>query len=676
MQVWHALVNALAAQGEDIFAQEFDAHIDALMTLTMHPIGVSRHPIPMDSSLFIRPSGQTFSLPSTGTRKSSPANGMEPPRKRRKSDKKEKEAQKSQAAHNIDTPMMQGDVDLVGAETMVRSRIFAAQALGKAMAAWSPATRADTFNPRILPHFTSSHSSTQLTAAMASEEYARAAGKKDGLAQALAAGLRGLIEADRPPCYGDLTSYLHIVRAQCQSLLNTFRDLAHVSQGKLPLMAAVVQGDENAGQNAFSVADAEKIVENDFDRLKKALTPAQRVASLKQLLDSQQDARKAIEEAKTVKEQRDIRIRAAAASAIVALDEIPKRQALTIRAMMDSVKTEENFELQKRSAAGIAGLIARMAASGKRVVIDKVVGNLVKYYCTETAETPEFASNAAMGVGILSLKKDEDIRDHPDPARFEKEAKEARMMRRGAKEALEQLVLDFGGELFDKVPVLRSLIENPIRTAFATDDLPANITDPQETLGQDSIDGLSTLRALVPKFHSDLYPFVLDLLPLIAKALQSKFGVLRYAAAKCFATISSVLTVQGITMLVDKVLPSISNALDARARQGAIECIYHLIHVMEDGILPYVVFLIVPVLGRMSDSDNDIRLIATTTFATLVKLVPLEAGIPDPPGFYKAGIVSANSSLKCWIRRRLRISQFLSRSKQNCATINRRASTG
>lgn len=54
---------------------------------------------------------------------------------------------------------------------------------------------------------------------------------------------------------------------------------------------------------------------------------------------------------------------------------------------------------------------------------------------------------------------------------------------------------------------------------------------------------------------------------------------------------------------------------------------------MDDAILPYVVFLIVPVLGRMSDSDNDVRLLATTAFATLVKLVPLEAGIPDPPGF-------------------------------------------
>lgn len=40
--------------------------------------------------------------------------------------------------------------------------------------------------------------------------------------------------------------------------------------------------------------------------------------------------------------------------------------------------------------------------------------------------------------------------------------------------------------------------------------------------------------------------------------------------------------------------------------------------------LPYVIFLIVPVLGRMSDSDDDIRSTATNTFASLVKMVPLE----------------------------------------------------
>lgn len=40
--------------------------------------------------------------------------------------------------------------------------------------------------------------------------------------------------------------------------------------------------------------------------------------------------------------------------------------------------------------------------------------------------------------------------------------------------------------------------------------------------------------------------------------------------------------------------------------------------------LPYVIFLVVPVLGRMSDQDDDIRSTATNTFASLVKMVPLE----------------------------------------------------
>jgi hypothetical protein len=52
--------------------------------------------------------------------------------------------------------------------------------------------------------------------------------------------------------------------------------------------------------------------------------------------------------------------------------------------------------------------------------------------------------------------------------------------------------------------------------------------------------------------------------------------------------------------------------------------ILDLVNILDTDILPYVIFLIVPVMGRMSDSDNDIRLLATETFATLVKLVPLE----------------------------------------------------
>lgn len=637
LQVWNGLVESLTSQSPDVFAAEFGPHIVPLLTLVMHPIGVPRHNLPMDATLFMRPSGQTYSLPTNGAaRKASPQAGMEPPKKRRRSDKKERDAiPMSNVSHNIDAPMMQGEIELVGTETLIRSKLFAAQALGKAIASWPVASRLDAFGSQIIPHFTSTHSTTQMTASIVVEEYAKANAEKSELCLRFAAGLKPIVETDRPTAYGDTTSYLHIVRSQCQSLLNTFRDQAHVPPGKLPTMPALVQGDPSASQFAFSIADADKIAEADFERLKKNLTPAQRVASTQQLVAIQSDVKKAIEEAKAIKEVRDIRIKAAAAAAVVALDEVDvKKPSLTIRGMMDSIKTEENVELQRRSAFAIADLVKRMSIVGKQGVINKVAGNLTKFYCKETAETPEFEANVGLVDGILSLNKEEDIKEVKDQAQYDREAKEARLMRRGARAALERLVEDFGAELFEKVPVLKSMIEKPIRAGFDGAELPSVITDVQQSsLGQEIVDALSILRALVPKLHTKLQPFVLELMPLICKALQARLGVLRYIAAKCFATICSILSVPGFTMLVESVLPSISNAVDVRCRQGAIECIYHLIHVMEEGILPYVVFLVVPTLGRMSDSNDDVRRIATTTFAHLVKLMPLEAGIEDPPGF-------------------------------------------
>ncbi|CAG8825212.1 24768_t:CDS:2, partial [Dentiscutata erythropus] len=57
-----------------------------------------------------------------------------------------------------------------------------------------------------------------------------------------------------------------------------------------------------------------------------------------------------------------------------------------------------------------------------------------------------------------------------------------------------------------------------------------------------------------------------------------------------------------------------------------------VVQTMDAKILPYVIFLIVPILGRMSDVNEHVRLVSTNCFAMLIKLVPLEAGIPNPPG--------------------------------------------
>lgn len=44
-------------------------------------------------------------------------------------------------------------------------------------------------------------------------------------------------------------------------------------------------------------------------------------------------------------------------------------------------------------------------------------------------------------------------------------------------------------------------------------------------------------------------------------------------------------------------------------------------------IIPYIVLLIVPVLGRMTDQHEDVRTVATHCFASLIRLLPLEVGL-------------------------------------------------
>ena len=625
LEVWNSLLDVLVEAEDHARNSEFLEQMHEMLVLAFHPIGTSRNPLPMELCFFVKPSGQLYGPPNPEMLKLAAQQNSEPaPKRRRRSEKKEETPTSS---HNVDGHMISGDVDLVGVDTLIRSRTFAARAIARALALYPPL---ETTLLEIADALHSPHSTTQMVAGILIDEYARNFTNPLGRVGRFAGELTSILDTERPDSYADLLPFLRILRSQCQALLNAFRDQGHVPTSKLPTLAAVVQGEDGAGPTAFSVSNAEAVTGNDFERLKKGLAPAQRITSLQALNDARTAALQAIDEAKKVKGERDVRIRAAAASALVSMGEVPKKPSALIKGIMDSIKLEENTELQKRAAVSISSLLAHYALTQRRGPADKITANLMSFYCIDTSETPEFQVNASKHDVILSLHKEEDRKDYESTELYEREARAARITRRGTKEALEQLCQLFGNQLFEKASVLRSKIELPLRKAF-DHEAPMDFSDNPDS-GQEVVDGLSILRALVPNLHADLHAFVIELMPLVAKALRSSLSVFRYAAAKCFATICSVLKIQGMTMLVEQVLPFASSD-DPCCRQGAIEVVYHLISVMEDGILPYVIFLLVPVLGRMSDTDNDIRLIATTTFATLVKLVPLESGIPDPPGF-------------------------------------------
>lgn len=622
--VWQALIGFMERQGMTNFTSTLEPHIIPMLKATIQPVGQARNPLPMDASLLIKPSGAL--MVNVASRHGSVSDADQQPKKRRKVDKAEPNQQLS---HNTDGHMLHGEVDLIGMEVILRTRIACSRALGLLLGKQNESAIISYWTS-LLPVTESNHSSSRLFAGMILEELAKNESVKPADISLFVARLQHVLDEDGNHWYSDIVSSLQAARGQCQSLVSAFQNNAHVSRDKLPAIAVVCQGENGAGPKAFSLADAEKIVTADFDRLLKALTPAQRVSGTQYLNDARTNALTAVEEARKVKESRDMAIKATLASVLVRLGEIPKKPGQLIKCIMDSIKSEEFEELQARSALAVAALIDFYTTSPKRGPVDKLVSNLVKFTCVDTSETPEFGPNANLEDIVLSLRKEEDRKDHPDAAKFEQEAKEARIMRRGAKRALNELAQYYGDALLEKLPVLKSLIENPIREMVERAD-PATFQVGEEQ-GQALVDAFSILRTLSPAVHPALHAWILSLSALIGKAMRSRLSVVRYSAAKCLATICSVITVEGMTMFVQEILPNISNPLDLRDRQGITECVYHLIAVMGDRILPYVIFLIVPVLGRMSDANHDIRLLATTSFATLVKLVPLEAGIPDPPG--------------------------------------------
>jgi TATA-binding protein-associated factor len=166
----------------------------------------------------------------------------------------------------------------------------------------------------------------------------------------------------------------------------------------------------------------------------------------------------------------------------------------------------------------------------------------------------------------------------------------------------------------------------------------------EKQYGQDVIDSLSVLEAVSPALDPTLWPKIAELFPAIAIALRSKFAIIRQTAARCFATICEVMTAEAMRFVIEQLIPLIGDAVVLSNRQGTAEAIYRAFtnftsifrdtgadYVMSDIVqkldikaLPYVIFMVVPVLGRMSDSDDDIRSAATNTFASLVKMVPLE----------------------------------------------------
>lgn len=94
------------------------------------------------------------------------------------------------------------------------------------------------------------------------------------------------------------------------------------------------------------------------------------------------------------------------------------------------------------------------------------------------------------------------------------------------------------------------------------------------SLGQDVIDSLSVLEAVVPTLHGELRHKLSELFPMLNLMLRSRYAIIRQSAARCFSTICEVMTMDAMLVVVENVIPFISDSSNLHNRQGATELIY------------------------------------------------------------------------------------------------------
>ncbi|KZT11597.1 SNF2 chromatin remodeling protein [Laetiporus sulphureus 93-53] len=553
--------------------------------------------------------------------------------------------------HNVDKNMLAQDLALVSVETVLKARIAAASALAFIMAYWPNTgqgmTLEDMFKP-ILVHYIDSTSMLQkFLAAIVSEEWAKdydaRAGpsaplltKKSSLAAEVSGKTLSFLQADPPAAYHEMAFTLARIHGECYNLLQSFAHDCKLPQSSIPPLGSEVD-ITGTKPECFTIQTAQDAVGDMFTKLRDSLgrTKKRELAIIK---EKQAKVITSIERYIEVKAQYDTRVCAAFAAAFVAFKSTPDKVSPIVKGIMNSIKNEDNQDLQARSAVAVATFVDFCTQRGLFMPPEKIVKNLCTFLCQDIDQTPTFAQARKTLGGILSFSRGSGTNGSSKP-NIEKpeltpaEAAQARLSRRGAQLAFVELSRKFGPRMLDVVPKMWQSMAGGLLSACQTDSVSKMDKAIEKQFGQDLIDSFSVLDAIVPTFHEELWPKFGELFPMITLALRSKFAIIRQSAARSFATICDTMTVDAMRCVVEAVLPFLGDEVNLAYRQGAVELIYHIVQKLDIKALPYVIFMVVPVLGRMSDSDDDIRSTATNTFASLVKMVPLEAGLPDPPGF-------------------------------------------
>lgn len=341
---------------------------------------------------------------------------------------------------------------------------------------------------------------------------------------------------------------------------------------------------------------------------------------------------------------------------------LPDKLNPVVKPLMESIKKEENEILQKFSAENLAFLMSQLVDRQPSPNV-KIVTNLCSLLKSDEEFTPAirftdqpfsaYEQNCEIEnpfYGIISLQKQQlnknsvngqensssrgrpvatDIPLEDLPEIDDQTRKSNKTQRIGASFGIENIFMSFGESVPEKVPTIWQIVFDVIMKIDEDyiEKIRSKQIDHEEA--NNIMTALQVLEIAAPCFHESLIEHLVKSLPKLCLLVQHPLKAIRYMTARCLATLSRIITQNVMTIVINKLMPLLSQIENPINREGAIEAITCIVTKLQFKIVPYVVLLIVPILGRMSDQNKAVRLISTNCFAKLIQLMPLDGAMSD-----------------------------------------------
>lgn len=354
---------------------------------------------------------------------------------------------------------------------------------------------------------------------------------------------------------------------------------------------------------------------------------------------------------------------------LINLHSLPNEKfASYVKPLMESIKREENEILQRMAAQNLAKLIDQVT-NKSACPNNKIITNLCTMLRCDPDFTPRISSPLQQNltdidpmnrsdqnpfIGILSLPNSansvtskqngvgargprasvstvelpalDEILQNDDAVL----KKQNLTQRTGAAYALSHICQYFGEQLPQKLPIIWDMLfkflENTVTESYVTE---VCVTlDETEANHNALISSLQLLEVVAGSIHSSLREKLFNILDKLALLISHPLKAIRHLSARCLAALAQVDTNKVMIIVINNVIACLSSIESVIKRQGAAEAVACIINKLQFNIVPYVVLLIVPLLGRMSDPNEQVRLVSTQSFATLIQLMPLDGIAP------------------------------------------------